>query len=162
MRALLSLIMAASLAISAPALAADKDQLKAEYKQAKAAYKDLDKAAGWYMKGVDKQKDSLIEKGDEALTEWYKAELKYLREMGIPSKKAEPYTVEGHPGKPIMPEPQRPKMEARRDMLVDLREMTKEGVSKGKKAKAKTALLGKLMDLYETRYENRKDKFKNA
>ena len=153
--------LALGLAITTSLLAADasaytKEELsleKAEVKYAKGVSKSVGKLAKKWHKNADKGKDNAeIEK---ELKVYYRNELSWLREKGIPTvEEPEPMQHPAHPVK-VMPEPpsETPKLEALRDLVVTL-----------KQGELKDKAMGKKLDEYvsalDARYERKNKRYK--
>lgn len=158
MRIISTLLFAA--ALSTPAFAADKAELKlekAEVKYAKTVAKDVAKLSKKFEKLSTKEKDtSDIEKD---LAEHYRDELAWLRAKGIQTNEP-PTEPQRDPAFPlrVLPEPESetPKMEALRDMLVDLKQGKMKDAKMSKEIAAFSAVLTERYERKNTRYKENK------
>ena len=149
----LMLILSAPLLIPT-AHGATKEDLqlqKAEMKYAQSVSKSVGKLAKKWNKNNDKGKDNA--EVEKELKVYLKNELSWLREKGIKTvEEPEPMEHPAHPQK-VLPEPpsETPKLEALRDICVELRsgELKPKGYSKK-------------LDEYVSTLEGRADRKKNA
>ncbi len=153
MRILSTVLFTAILAT--PALASDADLKleKAEVKYAKSVSKDVAKLVKKWEKKSAKDKDT--SDIDKELAEYYRDELAWLRAKGIKTvDQPEPQRDPQYPLQ-VLPEPEAetPKMEALRDMLVDLKS---GNLKDGKKSKK----LAEFTTVLSDRFERKNDRYK--
>ncbi len=149
------LMLATAMAFATPALAGDDavDAWKEEAKTAKKTWKSVDKLAGKWKKAAEKDKD--LTEIDEELLGYYKADLAWLRDHGV--KTVEEAPAPEHPtlgDKTPLAEDEKPKMEALRDLIVELKTL-----EPGKKETKKGKLLDDYVQILEERYVRKDKKF---
>jgi hypothetical protein len=159
MRILSTVLFAAMMA--SPALATDKADLKlekAEVKYAKTISKQVNKLVKKWDKKTAKGQDTADI--DQELTHFYREELAWLREKGVKTIAipAEPQRDPRFPLR-VLPEPasEMPKMEALRDLLVDLKRGNMRDGRKSKTLAEYGSVLTERFERKNARYkENRK------
>jgi len=143
--------------MATPALASDAATLKlekAEVTYAKSVAKKVNKLAKKWDRKSAKGKDTT--EIDAQLKEYYLDELAWLRAKGIKTI-APPPELQRDPAFPLtvleVPESDTPKLEALRDLVVDLK---RDAIKPAKKAK----LLTEFSTVLDERYERKNERFK--
>ena len=153
-----SLALALALVLATSAHADTKEDLalqKAEVKYAKSVSKSVGKLVKKWQKANDKGKETA--EYEKELKPYYRNELSWLREMGIVTVEEEPPLQHpAHPEKVLpLPPSETPKMEALRDLVVELK--------KGDlKPKTQSKKLDEYVQKLESRYERKNVAYKEA
>lgn len=151
------------LATEAHAMDAELKAEKLEVKEAKKYDKEVEKLVGKWQKAAEKDQAEKMAKVDADLLQITRDELARLRELGVKTRAPAPVAPNpDFPDKIPVVAPEHPKMEALRDRLVELRDLQERfdrGTAKRKDVERKSALLDKLAESVDERYQRKLSRY---